>query len=33
MVQKIAKWGGPDGDKIRPSLEKQARELARLRQH
>lgn len=28
MVQKISKWGGPDGGKIRPAFEKQARELA-----
>jgi CubicO group peptidase (beta-lactamase class C family) len=31
MVQKIDKWGGPDGEKIRPALENQARELARSR--
>ncbi|MDR0902384.1 MAG: beta-lactamase family protein, partial [Opitutaceae bacterium] len=31
MTQKIGDWGGPDGDKIIPAFEQQARELARQR--
>jgi CubicO group peptidase (beta-lactamase class C family) len=31
MVQKVLRWGGPDGDKILPAFERLARELVRCR--